>query len=393
MRNERFRSDGRRWRVSPAVPSGSGAAYRPLSVGIVLHDFALGGTERIALRLARAWVEQGTEVTIFCGTDSGQLATLLDPRVNVAPAPVAIPRGRGSRRRLGKAAADYFVANKVDAIFVPGNFHWSVVPALARISWDRRPAIIAQVSAALDKPQRGWLRQAAFDLRMRHLLRGADAVVTLSDVARLQSDEIMRRICARTIALPALEDDIAAPVPPQDKPVILAAGRLVPEKGFGELIDAFAMMRDRNATLVIVGDGPERAALEQRAAAKGVADRVTFPGYVPNIRPWLDAARIFVLASHFEGYPAVLIEALAAGRPVVATRCTPAVGDLLVNPGFGRSVPILDIPALAVAMQDQLSAPTSDPGTLAEAVDHHRIGPVADAYLDLFADAVDYAIV
>ena len=381
------RPTGRRWRTQPRARAG-GIADRPLAIGIVLHDFALGGTERIALRLAQAWCDRGARVTIFCGSASGTLASLLDPRIDVRPAPIPIARARGSRRLLARAAAAFFTANPVDAVFIPGNFHWSVVPALAKIDRAIRPAIIAQVSAALDKPQRGPLRQAMFDLRMRRLLGQSDAIVALSEVARYQAYQITRGKHATTIALPALADDIAAPLPLPQKSVILGAGRLVPEKGFAELIDAFALMRDESAQLVIVGDGPEMESLKARAARHGVARRVSFPGYVPDIRPWLDSARIFALSSHFEGYPAVMIEALAAGRPVVATRCTPAIGDLLTHPGFGRSVPIRDVPALAIAMADQLAGPASDPGTLAGAVDHHRIGPVADAYLALFSDLV-----
>lgn len=368
---------------------GAGGAERSLSIGIVLHDFSLGGTERIALRLARAWCDRDADVTIFCGAYHGALTTMLDPRINIAAPPTAIARGRGSRRALGRAAAAYFAGHRVDALFIPGNFHWSVVPAIGRMEKGTRPAVIAQVSAALDKPQRGVLRQALFDARMRHLLRHADAIVTLSEVARHQASEIMRGKRTTTIALPALADQSPAPRASQPDPVILAAGRLVPEKGFADLIDAFALLRNDAAQLVIVGDGPEATALKARAARNGVAGRVSFPGYVPDIRPWLDKARLFTLSSHFEGYPAVIIEALAAGRPVVATRCTPATADLLTNPSFGRTVPIRDVPALSIAIADMLAAPHAAPETLAGAVEHHRIGPVADAYLSLFAQMAE----
>lgn len=360
------------------------SSERPISIGIVLHDFALGGTERIALRLARAWCESGAAVTIFCGSRDGVLGELVDPRANVAEAPVAIPRAKGSRRLLARAAADHFAAHPVDTVFIPGNFHWSVIPALARIDPAVRPLIVAQVSAALDKPQRGRFRQMAFNLRMRTLLRHADAIVALSDVARDQAIAITGGKHAVTIALPALADDVAPPLPAIDEPIILAAGRLVPEKGFAELIDAFSRVQRTDARLVIVGDGPEMEALKARAAGHGIADRVSFPGFVPDTRPWLDRARLFVLSSHFEGYPAVMVEAFAAGRPVVATRCTPAVADLLGDPAFGRSAPIRDVPALAAAIDAVIAAPAPDPATLAGAVAHHRIGPVSDAYLTLF---------
>ncbi len=353
-----------------------------LSILIVLHDFALGGTERVAVRLAEAWAKRGVQVTIFAGSDAGPLRGLAGDRVDVALADPPIPRGRGSRRRLAHAARAFVAPRRFDGVFIPGNFHWPVAAALAGSGIP----VIAQVSAALDKPQRGRVRQWAFERRMRYLLRHVQAVVALSDVARDQADRILRRRIATTIALPALTDDIASPIPiPETQsPAILAAGRLVPEKGFARLIAAFAALPEKSARLVIVGDGPEAHALRRQAETLGIADRIAFPGYVADIRPWLDIARLFVLPSDFEGYPAVMVEALAAGRPVVATDCTPAT-RLLDAPGAGKVVPLGDTIALAQAITQMLSQSPPDPAQLAASVAHHRIGAVAKAYLDLFA--------
>ena len=355
------------------------------TIGIVLHDFTLGGTERIATRLARAWAERGARVTIFCGSGEGEMRALLGDRVQVIEARPVVRRGRGSRLRLGKAAAGHFTAHPVDVCFLPGNFHWVIAPALARIAQPVRPAIVAQVSAALTKPQRGWSKQRGFEARMRWLLRGAAAVIALSRHAGEQARAILKRPIVETIALPALADDIAPPTPAPDNLTIVAVGRLVPEKGFDTLIDA--MQRVPGADLVIVGEGPDRTRLEARIATGGLAARVRLPGYAADPRPWLDGGRLAVLPSRFEGYPAVLIEAFAAGRPVVATDCTPATGEL-IDAGNGRIVPIDDAPAMAAAIGTMLASPPPDPLALAARVRHHRIGPVADAYLALFARLV-----
>jgi glycosyltransferase involved in cell wall biosynthesis len=174
------------------------------------------------------------------------------------------------------------------------------------------------------------------------------------------------------------------PILETQPPIVLAAGRLVPEKGFARLIDAFAKLPEGTARLVIVGDGPEADALHRQSETLGLADRVELVGYVADIRPWLDAARLFVLASDFEGYPAVLAEALAAGRPVIATDCTPAT-RLLAAPGAGMVVPLDDSKALARAITTMLAQAPPDPGALAALVAHHRIGAVAAEYLNLFA--------
>lgn len=352
------------------------------SIVIVLHDFALGGTERIAIRLAGAWAAQGHRVTIFAGAETGALRAMVADGVRVAPAPVAIARGPRSRARLARAARAFVGAEAPDVVFIPGNFHWPVARALA----GRGVAVVAQVSAALDKPQRGWWRRRGFALRMRRLLARVDMVVALSDTARDQADAILRRRIATTIPLPALDDATPAPraIPDGQPPLIVAAGRLVPEKGFAELIAAIALLPAGSAQLAIVGDGPDRAALAAMISAAQLDDRVTLAGYVDDIRPWLDRARLFVLSSHFEGFPAVLVEALAAGRPVVATDCTPAT-RLLSMPGAGRVVPLRDPPAMEAAIAAMLDAAAPDPDALAASVAGHRIGTVARAYAELFA--------
>lgn len=359
------------------------------SIGIVLHDFALGGTERIAVRLANQWAAEGADVTLFVGSREGPLAALLDARVRLASPALPIRRARGSRKALAAAAVRYFGERRVQACFVPGNYHWPVANALSRMPAAIRPVVVAQVSAALYKPQRGRIRQIFYNMRMRRLLGATDMLVTLCADASHEADRILRRQVSMPIALPALQDRTSQPEPVAARgSTILAAGRLVPEKGFDILIDAFAALvrsgRAGDADLVIVGEGPDRARLTRLVVQHGLGARVAMPGYVEDIRPWLDDARLFVLPSRFEGYGAVIVEALAAGRPVVATRCTPAVEELLRGTGAGLDVPIEDPVAMADAIAALLDAGVPDPIRLASLVERHRIGPVARTYAHLF---------
>ncbi len=355
----------------------------PRSICIVLQDFALGGTERIALRLAKAWSEAGQTVTIFCGEAGGPLTGLIGgSAVRVVVAPGRLRRRPGSVTRLGAATARFLQHDPHDACFIPGNFHWNAIPPIARLPKRVRPRIIAQVSATISKPQRQGLRRSGFRWKLRHFLNRADAVVTLSKAAQAETQALIRTP-VHTIALPALPDVLPAPTRAGGR-TIMAAGRLVREKGFQDLIAAFALLEDADARLLIVGEGPYRPALEAQVAELGLGDRVSLPGFTEDIRPALDAARLFVLSSHYEGYAAVVIEALAAGRPVVATDCTPATHELLVDDRFGATVPIGDPAAMAAAITHMLALPAPDPDVLAAAVDGFRIGPVAQAYLDLF---------
>ena len=124
--------------------------------------------------------------------------------------------------------------------------------------------------------------------------------------------------------------------------------------------------------------------LELLARELNVSDRVRFVGYVPNISPWLEQCRVFLLSSYYEGYGAVILEALARGRPVVCTDCSPAVGDLIRGIDSCSVAPIGDQQALALALEQALFAAIPDPAALAKAVEPYRLGPIAVEYLDLF---------
>jgi len=128
---------------------------------------------------------------------------------------------------------------------------------------------------------------------------------------------------------------------PGDRLRLVSVGRLVPEKGFAVLIAAMAMLDERGvpADLTVVGDGPERGALDQLARDAGVEGRVTFVGALPSeaVPSVMAAADVFVSASFAEGLPVVIMEAMAAGLATVATRIA-GVGELVVDGETGLLV-------------------------------------------------------
>lgn len=351
---------------------------------VVLHDLPLGGSERVALRLADAWAKAGHAVTLLCGSATGAQADLVSEAIDLVECVPPIPRGLGSRIRLGRAVARHLRRHPTDILFAPGNFHWSISRSVAKALGAARPTIVAQVSSPIFKHGRSGLKQWAFEAGARRRLRDADAMVALSPQTLPAVDALLGRRIATAIPLPAL-DDAVAPVSAAAGKLIVAAGRLAPEKGYDVALDAFAQVRDPEARLAFVGDGPLRADLEALAERLGVRDRVTFAGYAPDIAPWLDKARLLLLSSWHEGFGAVIVEALGRGRPVVATDCTPAAKDLLDAPIFGSVVAPGDASGMARALEAQLAAPPPAPQRLVEAVGDYRISPVAQAYLQLFA--------
>jgi len=107
----------------------------------------------------------------------------------------------------------------------------------------------------------------------------------------------------------------------QDAPLVGTVGRLIRRKGHRELLDAWPTVctHHRNAHLVLVGDGPARASLESRATEIGEAESIHFLGMREDVPELLAAFDVFVFPSHFEGLPGALIEAMAAGLPIVTT--------------------------------------------------------------------------
>jgi len=141
-------------------------------------------------------------------------------------------------------------------------------------------------------------------------------------------------------------------------PVITAVGRLAPEKGFATLINAATMVVGKipEARFVIAGDGPEREALQERVAAVGLAEAVRLVGRIDDVAELLLASDLVVVPSHSEGQGIVALEAMAARKPVVASR----VGGLVetVEDGItGILVPPADSGALAAGLLHLLSEP------------------------------------
>jgi len=200
---------------------------------------------------------------------------------------------------------------------------------------------------------------------VRTAYRAADCVVANSArlAARLEATFGLRREQLRVVRNPVDVETIAAraPEPPKDppeRPFILSAGRLSAQKGHDLLLRAFAESRYRPShALVIIGEGPERAALEILAAQLGLAGRVRFLGFVANPWAWMARAELFVLPSRWEGFPNALLEAMACGAPVVAADCCFGPGEMIAHGGNGWLVPPENCAALRDALDTLLAAP------------------------------------
>src|SRR2546423_12114862 len=178
--------------------------------------------------------------------------------------------------------------------------------------------------------------------------------------------------------------------------LIISIGRLSKEKAHGDLIEASRLLCTTNPNLscrlVIVGDGPERANLETAARASGLNDRITFAGQASNVQPFYAAADVFVLPSHSEGSPNVLLEAMAADVPIVAT-AVGGVTEIVSNEESALLVAPKNPQALATAIDRVLqdSALARRLTTVASAVVAREHSPEAYArsLISLYQEVIE----
>lgn len=135
-------------------------------------------------------------------------------------------------------------------------------------------------------------------------------------------------------------------------PVVVAAGRYAPEKGYDRLIEAFGLVAPDHPdwVLKIFGHGPLRERLQKQADGLGLRERALLPGLAEDIEAELLASSVFALSSIHEGLPMALAEAMACGVPCVAFDCAPGVREIVTDGVDGIVVPPRNVPALAAGL-------------------------------------------
>jgi glycosyltransferase involved in cell wall biosynthesis len=323
-------------------------------IALCLPDMGGGGAERVALEIIRELLAAGHEVDLVLARAGGELLPLVPPEVRVIDLKAS--------RMLGALwpLVRYFRRERPDAIQV------SMWPLTTMAILARR--LSGSKARLMTSDHIAFAQASAWDtlpirLTAGPLYRLADVRVSVSEGAARDLAHVtgMRRDQFEVIYNPISPPDEIRTTESVDRlwggarARIITVGSLKPQKNHALLLRAFARLGRKDARLMILGEGPLRGELEALAADLGIADDIIMPGFALDPWPYYASASLFVLSSDYEGFANVILEALAAGLPVVSTDCQSGPAEILDHGRFGSLIPVGDKAALAAAMERALT--------------------------------------
>ncbi|EKP94111.1 glycosyltransferase [Thermaerobacter subterraneus] len=331
-------------------------------IALFIPNLGGAGAERVFVHLARGFTESGVTVDLVVLDGNGPMREYLAPGVRLIELNV--------RRTLLAIRPLVRYLNEVrPSILISALDHANIVALLARRMAKSECKVVVTEHSTLSihsKNARN-LQGRVMPMLVRRFYAEADAIVAVSEGVKrdllahgLPEDKTyviynpvvtpeMELLMRESVDHPWFQDD-------QDIPVVIGAGRLTKAKDFPNLIRAFAKScRKTPMRLVILGEGEERPQLEALVHELRLESSVWLAGFVSNPYKYFARADLFVLSSRWEGFAMVLVEALAAGLPVVSTDCPHGPREILAGGVYGRLVPVGDAEALSDAMLSALS--------------------------------------
>jgi GalNAc-alpha-(1->4)-GalNAc-alpha-(1->3)-diNAcBac-PP-undecaprenol alpha-1,4-N-acetyl-D-galactosaminyltransferase len=331
-----------------------------MKITLVISSLNVGGAERVMSIIANYWAAKGWKITILTFDDGAEPPFyILDDRIKLQP--LAIEGFDGGTFSLSSARDNFgrikilkraIVASRPDVVVSFVNTT-NIMTLLACWGLKLKTIVSEHVHPAF-----GQLSKAN-QLLQKLIYRRADLITVQTHAALtfFPADQYKTFVIPNPVALPTSE-----PIQSQlytDDRHLLAIGKLIPQKGFDLLIEAFGRICQNHPewTLTILGEGEMRGELEDLCMDLGIQDRVFMPGVVKNVDAHLRKADIFALSSRFEGFPVTLCEAMACGVPVIATNCLSGPREIVHNDIDGMLVVSENINALAVGLDRLMSDP------------------------------------
>jgi glycosyltransferase involved in cell wall biosynthesis len=316
-----------------------------------------GGAERVAANLVNAWASSGRQVTLVVTySRRGECHYSLDERVELLYlSDIAQAKGRGMPGYLRRfLALRGVIKARRPAVVVSFLPNVNVAAVLASVGL-RVPVIVSERIHPPCYPLGlvwEWLRRLTYPWAERVVMQTEEGLGWLKQVIPSAHGVVIPNpVC---YPLPAGDPVVAvADHVPAGRKLLLAVGRLNERKQFDRLLEVFSRLMARHAgwDLAILGEGPERARLQDAIARLGLESRVRMPGRVGNVGDWYARADLYVMSSRFEGFPNTLAEAMAHGCAAVSYDCDTGPRDIIRHEVDGLLVrPVGDVAALAEAL-------------------------------------------
>lgn len=353
-----------------------------------------GGIGRVLVNLGNAFVERGVSVDLLLGNSDSPYLQQLSPHVRVIELPTThafsgLPALVGYLRRERPASINTD-SIRVNALALRAR-------SLARLSSSKTIRVCATLHNTYSRTlaTRSPAKRRSLLARIRRFYPRNDAVIAVSrgvaedflDLTPLPPSRL--HVIPNPVVTSGIEQ-LAALDPdhpwlaPGQPPLMLAVGRLHPQKDYPALLRACAALPENTAwRLLILGEGEQRSHLEQLIGELGLTGRAALGGQVDNPYAYMARARFLVLSSAWEGFGNVLVEAMAVGTPVVATDCPHGPGEILDEGRLGRLVPVGDVEALTAAISDALVRPAPAPEILRAATEQYQVASVVEQYARL----------
>lgn len=330
---------------------------------IFIHSLSTGGAERVTANLANYWSSCGHELTVAtlapASADFYELApTIKRVALNLTSTPSGLLAGaRENLRRIGALRA---VLQQEDPDFAIAMMSTSnVLLALATKGLPRIRAIGVEHTHPPQMPLGlPWeiLRYAAYSQLAAVVSLTHESAYWLRKKTTASKVPIIPNAAVWPLAdqMPRVDPETVCR---SGRKLLLGVGRLSEEKNFGKLIEVFERLATHHEEwdLALLGEGPERPALEARIKDAGLAGRIFLPGRIGNVGRWYERADLYVMTSRFEGFPNTLVEAMAYGLPSISFDCDTGPRDIIRHGIDGLLVPPNDLESLQAALKQLMN--------------------------------------
>jgi glycosyltransferase involved in cell wall biosynthesis len=366
-------------------------------ISLLVPDLRGGGAERVNLLLIKEFLRLGHSVDLLLLQKRGALLDDVSSGAKVVD--LSAPRVRSGFWPLVR-----YLRDRKPEVLLVSMWPLTTLAVLAAKVAGYTGCLITSEHNALSKTrQADGLSGALLRLSMRWINGRSDVVVGVSDgviddLHRLGLPSRTGRTIYNPVAISSTTElsDTWREHPwlkTNQSSRILAVGSLKPQKDYPTLLRAMRRLRHdgQQRELLILGTGPLEPDLRAQRDALGLSDVVHFGGFVSDPGPFYRAAGLFVLSSAWEGFGNVLVEALAAGTPVVATNCQSGPAEILEEGKYGSLTPVGDDLALAKAIEASLKAERNADALRRRAADFSP-ERIAEQYLEIFSSSQGFGV-